>query len=47
MHVESVLGDVKPTERCRCREKRADRDERGRSWWSALLGKKDTDRPAS
>jgi len=41
MHVEQVLGDVPPAERCKCAEKRATKqpgtnDERG--FWKRLLG---------
>jgi hypothetical protein len=38
MHVEQVLGQVPPTERCKCRETRADRAE-GKGWWARLLGR--------
>ncbi len=39
MHIESVLGDVPPADRCHCRdEKKADAGK-GRSWWSTFLGK--------
>jgi hypothetical protein len=43
LHVEQVLGDVPPSDRCRCREEEGEADPqtggRGRSWLSALLGK--------
>lgn len=47
MHVEQVLGDVPPAERCRCDE-RSERQEKSsdspaatapRSWLRTLLGK--------
>ena len=41
-HVEQVLGDVPPAERCRCREEGNDEPKgkgAARSWLSALLGK--------
>jgi hypothetical protein len=40
-HVEQVLGDVPPGERCQCREKEkpASSDEAGRSWLRTLFGK--------
>lgn len=45
MHVEQVLRDVAPTERCHCREQaRAERDAKGSeppkrdSWLRKLLG---------
>jgi hypothetical protein len=44
MHVEQVLGNVAPADRCRCREGRAkDKGTAGgsgpRSWLRGLLGK--------
>lgn len=43
MHVEQVLGDVPPAQRCRCREERAKPPAEGggtlRSRLRALLGK--------
>lgn len=42
-HVEMVLGDVPPAQRCRCREERAAarRAKAGtsRPWWERLLSK--------
>jgi|GEM_PF-411046 len=41
-HIESVLGDVPPAARCRCRandNQRAPAAGRLESWVSALLGK--------
>ncbi len=43
LHVEQVLGDVPPEERCRCHEAVSER-RRGatahgeQSWWRRLLG---------
>jgi len=47
-HVEQVLGDVKPTDRCRCREAKETKQTEGaagpgpgnkqRSWLGRLLG---------
>jgi hypothetical protein len=43
MHVEQVLGNVPPAQRCQCREKGAKShaapDTSSRSWLRALLGK--------
>ena len=46
MHIEQVLGDVPPAQRCRCREeqqaaKAARRAASGEkpSWWSRVLGR--------
>lgn len=40
MHIESVLGDVKPADRCRCRDaKQSAGSTKSRSFWSALFGK--------
>jgi hypothetical protein len=44
LHVEQVLGDVPPADRCRCREEKAKGDKAAagqgeRSWLRALLGK--------
>jgi hypothetical protein len=41
-HVEEVLHDVPPAQRCHCREERAAARRAagaGRSWWSRLLGR--------
>lgn len=38
-HIESVLGDLPPTARCRCRERESKQAGRLESWVSALLGK--------
>ena len=43
-HVEQVLGDVAPADRCRCRETRAESPREpdapgARSWLRSLLGK--------
>jgi hypothetical protein len=41
MHVEQVLGDVPPAERCRCAEKRAAQphgNNKGQGFWKRLLG---------
>jgi hypothetical protein len=40
MHVEQVLGDVPPAERCKCKEARsvAPERDRGQSVWKRLLG---------
>jgi hypothetical protein len=43
-HVEQVLGDVPPANRCRCHEEKAKdrgakRTGEGRSWLRSLLGK--------
>jgi hypothetical protein len=45
-HVEQVLGDVPPAERCRCREEasaqppgKAETTGESRSWLKTLLGK--------
>lgn len=44
-HVEQVLGDVKPADRCRCREAKEEKQDAGagagnkqRSWLGRLLG---------
>ncbi len=41
MHVEQVLGDVAPQDRCKCRENRADKDAAGsgggESLWKRLF----------
>lgn len=43
-HVEQVLGNIPPADRCRCRETQgkksqsADRQPAARSWLSRLLG---------
>jgi hypothetical protein len=44
LHIEQVLGDVPPADRCRCREKRAESSGAPaptgpRSWLRTLLGK--------
>ena len=44
LHVEQVLGDVPPAERCRCQEEAAKVDkappaDAPRSWLRTLLGK--------
>jgi len=46
LHVEQVLGDVPPAERCRCREEEAKADKAAPptpptagSWLRSLLGK--------
>lgn len=41
MHVEQVLGDVAPADRCRCREASSEGDANGqrRPWWRDLLGR--------
>jgi len=38
-HVEQVLVDVPPAERCRCREERAQDPQRERSWIERVLGR--------
>jgi hypothetical protein len=40
MHVEQVLGDVPPAERCKCSEKRAatPRAPEDQSLWKRLFG---------
>lgn len=42
-HIEQVIGDVPPAQRCRCREEReAARKasgDAGLSWWERLLSK--------
>jgi hypothetical protein len=43
-HIEQVLGDVPPADRCRCREESAQKPPAAspaapRSWVKALLGK--------
>jgi hypothetical protein len=41
MHVEQVLGDVPPAERCKCAEKRAAKQpgaSNEQSFWKRLLG---------
>lgn len=41
MHVEQVLGDVPPADRCRCNEEASDGGASGqqRPWWRGLLGR--------
>jgi hypothetical protein len=43
LHVEQVLGDVPPADRCRCREEAPKSAEpspgQGRSWLRRLVGK--------
>jgi hypothetical protein len=40
MHIEAVLGDVPPVDRCHCRDKKqADGAATAGSWWSKLVGK--------
>ncbi|MEZ4405085.1 MAG: hypothetical protein R3A52_01155 [Polyangiales bacterium] len=41
MHVEQVLGDVPPANRCRCNEEASDAAASGqpRPWWRDLLGR--------
>lgn len=41
MHVEQVLGDVPPANRCRCNEESSAGDASGqpRPWWRDLLGR--------
>ena len=38
MHVEQVLGDVTPENRCRCREERAEAKKQAPSIFERLLG---------
>jgi hypothetical protein len=41
MHVEQVLGDVPPAERCKCAEKRSVKQpgaSKERGFWKRLLG---------
>jgi hypothetical protein len=47
LHIEQVLGDVPPGDRCRCREQKSGSKDSGedtkpaasRSWLRSLLGK--------
>lgn len=43
LHVEQVLGDVPPADRCRCREESSKPDSpspsRARAWLRGLVGK--------
>jgi hypothetical protein len=44
LHIEQVLGDVPPADRCRCRETQPERpgdaaEPGARSWLRSLLGK--------
>jgi len=40
MHVEQVLGDVRPADRCHCKEERASKPKEGgeQSLWKRLFG---------
>lgn len=39
MHIEQVLGNVPPAERCKCREEKAAAGDEGKGWFGSLFRK--------